>query len=315
MLQYVEGWFPSWAFYWQRGKVVKLSASEKWRKKLWKQTWAHVFWIPGSLGSWRKDYGGFLSREFSSFQNPTFTWTLLGVMGFQRAGHHKRWLKLLKGVSWVGGTPVVHLSILESPFSIPTVTCFRMDFWPCCVAPQVSGGQQSRQLQVAQSCVARRWHLREPANGATGDDLWKQDLTTRQPIIYFISIWKVHGYLMIRYTSVCFILQEHLKQSISDIKWYPWKPFTIPKHPLIALAGKWHPFDISWQDSLTAIVHSKVRVKSEETCPERNWSSLHHGKGGWCLVSWSAMISRPGWLVIYIEMARNGLARRSSEGC
>ena len=25
--------------------------------KLWKQTWAHVFWIPGSLpGSWRKDY-------------------------------------------------------------------------------------------------------------------------------------------------------------------------------------------------------------------------------------------------------------------
>ncbi len=34
-----------------------------------------------------------------------------------------------------------------------------------------SGGQQSRQLQVAQSCAARRWHLREPANGATGDNL------------------------------------------------------------------------------------------------------------------------------------------------
>ena len=124
--------------------------------------------------------------SFSSFQNLTFTWTLLGVMGFQRAGHHKWCLKLRKGVSWVGGTPVVYLLILESPFSVPRVTCFRMDFWPCCVAPQVSGGQQSRQLQVAQSCVARRWHLREPANGATGDDLWKQDVTTRQPIIYIL---------------------------------------------------------------------------------------------------------------------------------
>lgn len=166
----------------------------------------------------KKRLYGFWSREFSGFQNLTFTWTLLGVIGLQRAGHHKRCLKLHKGVSWVGGTPVVYLLILESPFSVPTVTCFRWIFGHV-GAPQVSGGQQSRQLQVAQSCVARRWHLREPANGATGDDLWKQDVTTRQPIIYFISIWTVHGYSMIRYTSVCLILQEHLKQSISDIKW------------------------------------------------------------------------------------------------
>ena len=43
------------------------------------------------------------------------------------------------------------------------------------------------------------------------------------------QIWKVHGYLIIRYTSVCLILQEHLKQSMSDIKWYPWKPFIMPE--------------------------------------------------------------------------------------
>lgn len=192
-------------------------------------------------------------------------------MGFQRAGHHKRCLKLRKGVSWVGGTPVVYLSILESPCSIPRVTCFRMDFLPCCVAPQVSGGQQSRQLQVAQSCVARRWHLREPANGATGDDLCKQDVTTRQPIIYSISIWKVHGYLMIRYTSVCLILQEHLKQSISDIKWYPWKAFyypeTSPTSPCGKMTSLWH--------LLTGFPYSNCALQSSgEVWRDLSWTKL-----------------------------------------
>ena len=186
---------------------------------------------------------------------------------------------------------------------------FQMDFWPRPVAPQVLGGQQSRQLQVAQSCLARRWHLREPANGATGDVLWKQDVTTRQPIIYFISIWKVHRPWIFD-DSIYFSLLDLTGTSETKHQWHQMiclKAFDYPETSPTSPCGKTPSrIDISWQDSLTAIVHSKVRVKSEETCRNETKliiTSLWEGCQG-CLVSWSAMISRPGWLVIYIEMTR-----------